>query len=170
LDGKPVLLIEQFQPRGGVRKTIFGNTTDLFQYVSGTLSYITPRYGTGTISVTNGSKTVTGTGTAWETAGVKAGDLICLGADVVDPGATWYEIASGDSETQITLLNEHAESTSAGEAYTIRLTFTSNILQPYETEASRNGTNLGSGSDGARWYATNGVDPIVAWDGSTDQV
>lgn len=170
LDGKPVLLIEQFQPQGGVRKTIFGNTTDLFQYVSGTLSYITPRYGTGTISVTNGSKTVTGTGTAWETAGVKAGDFICLGADEVDPGATWYEIASVDSETQITLLDEYAGSTSAGEAYTIRLTFTSNILQPYETEIFRNGTNLGSGSDGDRWYATNGVDPIVAWDGLTDQV
>src|SRR5690606_41839680 len=129
-----------------------------------------PHCGPGTLSVTNGSKTVTGTGTAWVTAGVKAGDFIGLGADVVDPGATWYEIASVDSETQITLLNEYAESTSAGEAYTIRLTFTSNILQPYETETFRNGTNLGSGSDGDRWYATNGVDPIVAWDGATDQV
>src|SRR5690606_33169776 len=60
LDGKPVTLIEEFRAAGELRKLILGNTTDLFQFSQSTLSYITPRYGTGTVSVTNGSPTVTG--------------------------------------------------------------------------------------------------------------
>lgn len=168
LDGKPVTLIEEFHPQGGIRKVIFGNTTDLFQFAQDTLSYITPRYGTGTISVTNGSATVTGSGTAWETAGIKAGDFIALGADETDPAATWYEVESVDSETQITLTENYAGSTSSGEAYTIRKTFTADIFTPYATEVFRNADVPGTNGD--RWYATNGINPVVAWDGKEDQV
>lgn len=169
LDGKPVTLIEEFRAAGELRKLILGNTTDLFQFSQSTLSYITPRYDTGTVSVTNGSPTVTGSGTSWS-ANVKAGDFFALGADETDPEATWYEVDSVDSDTQITLTENYAESTDSGEAYTIRQTFTLSISSPWVSEVFRNAESVTSGSDGDRWYATNGINPVVAWDGASDQV
>ena len=173
LDGKPVLLLEEFQPTGGTRVLILGNSTDLFKYASSTLSYLTPRIDNGahTITVTHNSKTVTGNaGTTWVTKDVKPGDFIALGADNVSPSSTWYEIDTVDSETQITLVDAYAGGTLSGQAYTIRSVFTSTLIDAYITEVFRGGESLTVGTDGDRWYATNGADPIVAWDGSATQV
>lgn len=171
LDGKPVTLVTEFQPQGGTRKLIFGNTTDLFQYVTDTLSYITPRHdATGeTIDVTEDDDEVAGNSTAWQTDGVKAGDFICLGADETDPAATWYEIESVDGEGTLTLTEPYAGATAATQAYTIRKTFTNTIFEPWLPEPFPNAENV-TGTDGDRWYATNGADPIVGWDGVEDQV
>jgi hypothetical protein len=171
LDDKPVILIDEFQPQGGTRKSIFANTTDLFQYFNETLTYITPRHdATGeTIDVTLNDDEVTGNGTAWETDGIKAGDFICIGANEDDPAATWYEIESVDSETALTLTGNYLGATAATQAYTIRRTFTSSIFEPFFSAPFPNADDV-SGTDGDRWYATNGVDPIVAWDGTATQV
>lgn len=73
-------------------------------------------YSTGTISATNGSATVTGAGTLWQTAGVSAGDFILVGVG----DKCWTMIASVDSETQITLSRVWRGQTTAGEAYEIK--------------------------------------------------
>lgn len=72
----------------------------------------TAAYSTGTVSVTNGSKTVTGAGTTWNTL-VDAGMLMQLA-----PGSRAYPIESIDSTTQVTLREPYAGSTAAGQAYT----------------------------------------------------
>lgn len=168
LDNKPVTLIDEFFASGGTRKLILGNTTDLFQYNGVTLAYITPKYSTGTASCSGGT-TVTGTGTAFQT-NLKAGDFINFdGAAITDPAATWYEIDSITNETSLEL-TAAGPTTGGSVAYTARLTFTGTMLDPFLPETFKNGASLTEGSDGDRWYATNGIDAIVAWDGSTDDV
>ena len=173
LDNKPVLLIEEFQPIGGVRNLILANTTDIFKFFNDTLTYITPRHDeTGeTIDVTNGSATVTGNSTDWVTDGIKAGDFLSLGADRLtpSPSATWYKVLTVNSGTQITLTANYAEGNASTQAYTIRKVFVATIFTPYVTEIFRYATAT-VGNDGDRWYATNGVDGVIAWDGVTDQV
>lgn len=68
-------------------------------------------YSTGTIALTNGSRTVTGTGTSW-TANVDAGMLIQRGNERV------YVVQSVDSNTQITLTEAYEGSTGSGISYT----------------------------------------------------
>lgn len=53
-------------------------------------------YSSGTISVGAGSTSVTGVGTTWASAGVRAGDLLIAGTAVVP-------IAAVNSATSITL-------------------------------------------------------------------
>lgn len=69
-------------------------------------------YNVGTIAVTNGSATVTGTGTAWTSA--MAGRLLFI------PGETVYYTISSASATSITLSENFAGSTASGLSYTIR--------------------------------------------------
>lgn len=170
LDGKPVLLIEEFEPTGGARSLILGNTTDLFRWNGVALTYLTPIYVTGTVTCSDNSKNVVGAGTSWATE-AKPGDFIHFGHnDENDTEAVWYEIDDVIDDTHITLLNDFTEGPVAASVYTIRKTFTSSLFEPYITEVFRNGESLTSGSDGDRWYATNGADPVVGWDGATDQV
>ena len=77
------------------------------------------QYSTGTASVTNGSATVTGSGTLW-LANVSAGDSFTVAGDGV-----MYDVASVDSDTQITLSAPYAGTTASGAVYTIARDFTS---------------------------------------------
>lgn len=70
-------------------------------------------YRTGTVSVANGSASVTGTTTAW-TAQAKSGDRITF-----DGGDRWYEIDTVNSNTSITLATNFAGTTVSGGAYAI---------------------------------------------------
>ncbi|GGG59702.1 tail fiber protein [Salipiger pallidus] len=69
-------------------------------------------YSDGTVSVTNGNTTVTGSGTAW-VASVKLGQAIYL------PDGRLYEIAVVVSNTQITLATPYQGSTQTGAVYQI---------------------------------------------------
>lgn len=172
LDGKPVTLIDSFTARDATTKTIFGNTTDLFEWddANSVALYLTPTYVTGTVDVTNGSATVTGAGTSWD-SNLKAGDFISIGSTTErSRTATWYEVETVDSDTQLTLTDVYAEATASGQVYTARMVFTGDVNSTFHTETFFGATALTSGSDGDRWYATNGIDPIVAWDGSSDTV
>ena len=82
------------------------------------------QYSAGTITATNGSQTITGDGTAWQTAGLTAGDGIIIDTGIV------YTIATVDSETQITLAANYAGSTGSGKSYTIHTDFTTNYNLP----------------------------------------
>ncbi len=172
LDGKTVTLIDSFVLRNGTTKTLLGNTTDLFVFDdnTNTVAYLTPRYETGTVSVTNGSPTVTGSGTAFDTE-LHAGCFIYVGAiSETDPTAAWYEIDSVDSATQVTLTSNYLGATAAGQSYTARVTFTGDADDVFFTEYFYGGSSYTGGTGDDRWYATNGVDAIVAWDGADDQV
>jgi hypothetical protein len=71
-------------------------------------------YTTGTLSVTNGSATVTGSGTSWNTStNAEVGEYIKL------PDAKWYKITSISSNTSLTIELNYPGSTVSGQAYTI---------------------------------------------------
>jgi hypothetical protein len=69
-------------------------------------------YSTGTIAVTNGSATITGTGTSWDSTNAKPGAYL-----IVDDIP--YEILTVDSGTEITLLKTFEGSTDTGLSYVI---------------------------------------------------
>lgn len=71
-------------------------------------------YTTGTISVTNGSATVTGSGTTWSTTtNAEAGEYIKL------PDGKWYKVTAIGSNTSITIEISYQGSTLSGQTYTI---------------------------------------------------
>ena len=76
------------------------------------------QYSTGTASVTNGSATVTGTNTLW-LANVTAGDSFTVAGDGV-----MYDVASVDTDTQVTLSVAYAGVTASGVVYAIGTGFT----------------------------------------------
>lgn len=69
-------------------------------------------YDTGTVSVTNGSATVTGSGTAWSAA-VNIGDAF------YGPDDKIYEVQSVGSNTSITLADNYEGTTASGQSYKI---------------------------------------------------
>jgi hypothetical protein len=73
-------------------------------------------YSTGTIAVTNGSATVTGTGTVWLSR-ARPGMLIRRSGDSVS-----YTIASVASDTSLTLTTNYAGTTGSGLVYSLRQT------------------------------------------------
>ena len=76
------------------------------------------QYKTGTATVTNNSPTVTGTNTLW-LANVTAGDSFTVAGDGVV-----YDVASVDTDTQVTLSVNYAGATAAGAVYAIGTGFT----------------------------------------------
>jgi len=83
------------------------------------------QYKTGSVSVTNGSAVVTGTGTLW-VGEVAVGDIFTI----VGSNA-WYEVGSVNSNTQITLTANYAGATITDSTYAISRDFTSNKNIPY---------------------------------------
>lgn len=76
------------------------------------------QYREGTVSVTTGSQTVTGTSTAWLTE-VAAGDLFVIqGQGIV------YQVAAVPSNTQITLSANYAGTSGTGLNYVVARDFT----------------------------------------------
>ena len=67
-------------------------------------------YTTGTVTATNGSETITGSGTTFTAAMV---------GRFFNIGKWWYEISSVNSATSLTLVNYYQETTGAGQSYTI---------------------------------------------------
>lgn len=77
------------------------------------------QYKTGTVSVTNGSAVVTGTNTLW-LSNINAGDAFTVaGTGVI------YDVASVDSDTQISLTAPYGGSTASGLIYAATRDFTS---------------------------------------------
>lgn len=169
----PISLIDTFSIRGIAERSIIGTPRDLFVYDPGTdtADYINPIYATATVDVTSAANAVVtpDTGTPnWVTNGIKAGDFIHFGsATQNDPTATWYEIGSVDGEGQLTLIGAVTGAPLNNTAYTIRRTFTGTLTDPWDTEIF---VFPDDGVNDDQWFATNGVDTIVYWDGSAAQV
>jgi hypothetical protein len=83
------------------------------------------QYKAGSVAVTSGSNIVTGTDTLW-LANLTAGDIF-----TVSPGGVWYQIASVDSSTQLTLTAPYGGSTAAAQDYAVTRDFTPNLNLPY---------------------------------------
>ena len=75
-------------------------------------------YRTGTVAVTNGSKTVTGVGTLWTTA-VNAGDAFALVDANLNPTGAWYEVESVTNNTTLVLKQSYAGSTGSNKQYCV---------------------------------------------------
>ena len=75
-------------------------------------------YRTGTVAVTNGSKTVTGVGTLWTTA-VNAGDAFALVDANLNPTGAWYEVESVMNNTTLVLKQSYAGSTGSNKQYCV---------------------------------------------------
>jgi hypothetical protein len=73
------------------------------------IKYVTPMtdYNVGTVEVTNGSPTVTGTDTSWSSDYV--GAYFRVDSNGLGDSSKWYRISSVDSTTQITLDSNWAE-------------------------------------------------------------
>jgi hypothetical protein len=75
-------------------------------------------YRTGTVTVTNGSKTVTGVGTLWTTA-VNAGDAFALVDANLNPTGAWYEVESVTNNTTLVLKQSYAGTTGSNKQYCV---------------------------------------------------
>lgn len=164
-----ITLIASLHLRSGTDILIFGTGTDLYKYSTasgGSVTYITPIYNTGTAS-TSGTA-VTGIGTAWNTGSpknVRVGDEISFGSNaVVSPSSTWYKVLTVNNDLSLTL------TTSAGVigagAYTIRHKFQATAANPWQYDVFVNAQPASED----RIYFTNGVDPVVRWNGTDAQV
>lgn len=162
LDG-PVLLIEDIFLRNGDEHLLFATDKSIYIYDANNdeVMFLSPRYETGTAAASGTA--VSGTTTLWN-ANAKAGDFIAFGADgITDPAATWYEIDHVTNDTALVLTS--TAGTVVNGDYTIRKTFTGDSLDVWVTDMFYN-----AGGSGDEWWATNGVDDIIRWDGTSDQV
>lgn len=75
-------------------------------------------YSTGTVTISQGSTTLTGSGTAWNTANVfGVNNARTTGKLVLNGGLEVYGIASVDSDTQITLDRRFTQAALSGDTY-----------------------------------------------------
>lgn len=103
-------------------------------------------YTTGTVSVTNGSAIVTGSGTSW-TAGSPPNARV--GDDFVRIGdGVTYKVASVDSDTQLTLAINYAGATGSGLSYAI-------VQNLQAAPGDTSGNRVGSGPKGDQGDAAN---------------
>lgn len=81
----------------------------------------TTQYVTGTVTVTNGSTTVTGAGTAWLSEVTPGAHYFAIKNENV-----WYGIASVANDGALTLTSAYTSSTKTAQDYVIQRNFTSN--------------------------------------------
>ena len=134
-----------------------GNTNVTYKVdmkeTSGDGRYTYIGYTTGTVTFTNGSPTVVGSGTAFST-NLKAGDKIGLGTN---PSA-WYEVSAVPTATSLTLTTNYvavgAESGVAGQAYKARIILDKDFI-PSATVFNNN------------LIITNGIDAVLSYDSTS---
>lgn len=76
-------------------------------------------YRQGTVTVTQGSKIITGVDTAFNTVGIYAGDIFSLVDGNNIPTGSLYEVASVESDTKLTLLQAYQGTTGSAKGYVI---------------------------------------------------
>jgi hypothetical protein len=156
---RPVYGIYLYQTTSGTRATLVLTDTDLIKIEdSGTWSYLTETYTTGTISnITRlTDDIVQGNGTSWDTSGVAAGDKFIIDSEhtsTAEPDADWATIKSVDGATQITL-NGHYSNMFAVGTYKIRKVYSLPTNERWFTAVVSNKFCFG-----------NGNVPVQYWEG-----
>lgn len=155
----PVMLIASFPPHDQQEFLIIATPTDIYAFDSTNedVRFLTPTYTTGT--VTASGTTVTGAGTAW-LSNVQIGDEITAGASD-DPNAIWVKITAVNSDTSLDLDGGFP---GPDGTYTIRTLFNGTPRDAWDWTVFVGDAD--SGDD--LFFMTNGVDPVVTWNG-TDQ-
>lgn len=101
---------------------------------------------------------------------VRPGDQISFAANVNSPSATWYTVQSVASNGSLTLTS--AATTYSG-AYTVR-----QLATPWDSPGAPFGAfrpvwnsetfpQAGAPFNKDMWFATNGQDPLISWDGAS---
>ena len=126
----PMALVDELNLLSGTNIPIFGTAADLYRRSAfGELEFITPNYTTGTVTATNGSKTVTGSGTGWSSSNVVVGHRITI------QGGVWYTVADIDYPTQTITLDRNYEGTGgSGLSYEVRMTYRGVINTKWSAE------------------------------------
>ena len=88
-------------------------------------------YATGTVTLTANSTAVAGTGTNWKDAGLKPGDIFTVDRNI------FYEIASVNSNTSITLAQAWAGSTGSSINYFVIRNFAATLQSELAAEITR---------------------------------
>jgi hypothetical protein len=158
-----VLLQDQFWKYTGSWYLMFCTPKDIYKYDLSSKKYdvLTPIYTTGLISIGTGAASliVTGSGGAnFTTGAIKTGDYLKIGTGSPYASDTWYEIATKDSDTQLTLVTAPTGITNS--TYTIRKCFTGSVTNFWDS-ITFNDVNLGD-----VWIATNGVNTPIRYTGS----
>lgn len=159
LDG-PVQLIVSFIPRNDIEHLVFVTLKSIYAYDAGADDAIklNQTYATGTVAVSGTA--VTGTGTLW-LANVKAGDKITFGTAVGKSAKlTWYEVFQVVDNTHITLTTS-AGTIGAGSTYTVSKALSGNKGDQWDWDIF---TQDGDSGDDLL-FLTNGVDPVITWNG-----
>ncbi len=183
LDNRRVLMIDTYRSRSGSTTTLFANMKDIFRFNAAagppaTVTYMTPRYDTGTASCAGSTTTIVGGGTSWDTdivtapvtggygKNAKAGYYIAFGsAAEVALDATWYEIDSVTDNTHLELLVDPG--VVADGAYTIRQCLTGDNNDIFESEIFQDAQDSSPvGSD--EYFLTNGVE-MLSWNGAATE-
>jgi len=92
---------------------------------------------------------------------IGVGDYFKIGSTGIHTGATWYEVLTVDSDTQITLTAVYAGSSADQQTYAIRQIFTGGNTDFWDV------TKFTDSSLGDIFVATNGVDTPVYGTGNT---
>lgn len=106
-----------FSADGYLDYTITNNTlllVDRNGYIQKYRGSTNENYSTGTVSVTQGSTAVTGSGTSWNTStNAEVGEYIQL------PDGKWYQITDIGSDTSISIERDYESVSDSGESYVI---------------------------------------------------
>jgi hypothetical protein len=159
----------ELKVRGVIPSTFHGSSKTF--YIKKTFRFLTPRTGTGTAHIANGSSTLTGVGTTWNTGGanqLKVGDRIMITGDdtALNYHRRWYSVRTVVSDTQITLNEKYEGGTiNAVDAttYTARKCFTGGREKRWVMT-----TYIKTVPKGAFLFAVNGTNLAQKWDGLTE--
>lgn len=148
-----------------------------------------PLYTAGSVTATSGSTTITGSSTDWKNmAGtgkstIVPGWLIKIGSDTSGGpfGTGWYQVASVESNTVITITSNYAGSTGSGQSYKLGAGLGNAFVPPYGpwsriacSDCHGNDDSSGPrGSHGSnsKWVLKNATTGTSFdwWDGTTVQ-
>jgi hypothetical protein len=155
----PVYDIALYQLADGSRYTLYLTDTDLCcreTAVGGTWSYKTETYTTGTISGIT-TTAVTGSGAAWQTAGIAAGDKFIIDSDHdadTEPDTHWATVASVGGENALVLTGNYTGAATTG-TYKIRKLYSIPTNERWSWAVV-----------GDKFCFTNGSSYMQYWDGS----
>lgn len=167
----PVRMIDNFAPRNQDIKLIMADAQDIYLYLPNTdeIRYLTPQVGAGTpgtLSSVGTAVTLDGTPPFSLVDIAKPGDQIINGVNFYDGVNTnWRTIVTIDSPKTMTIDSPFiGGNMPTGTLYTIRTRFQNIADVQWDTATFMDD---GTTHDDL-WFATNGVDPIVTWNGTTD--
>lgn len=105
-----------------------------------------PQYTTGTVTATQGSTTLTGSGTAWNTTGSFGVTNVIAGGKLrINGGSEIYEVSSVGSDTALTLTSRFTQDTVSGAAYVSfedEYALASDFLRPIDVRQFADGMDI----------------------------